>query len=95
VHTDPRLGFVLCWFILCLVLFLSLLSLCRRGEPTAVVSPDGEDLTMFDLLKDLWGFASKRRKFWLVPLIGTLLVLSVLIAIAEFSTVAPFIYTLF
>ena len=30
-----------------------------------------------------------------MPLIGTLLVLSVLIAIAEFSTVAPFIYTLF
>lgn len=50
---------------------------------------------MLDLLKDLWGFASKRRKFWLVPLIGTLLILSVLIAIAEFSTVAPFIYTLF
>lgn len=52
-------------------------------------------LTMLDLLKDLWGFASERKKFWLLPLIGTLLVLSVLIAIAEFSTVAPFIYTLF
>jgi Family of unknown function (DUF5989) len=50
---------------------------------------------MFDLLKDMWGFASERKKFWLVPLIGTLLVLSALIAIAEFSTVAPFIYTLF
>ena len=36
---------------------------------------------MLDLLKDLWGFASERKKFWLVPLIGTLLVLSVLIAI--------------
>jgi hypothetical protein len=50
---------------------------------------------MFDLLKDLWGFARARKKFWLVPLIGTLLVLSVLIALAQFSTVAPFIYTLF
>jgi Family of unknown function (DUF5989) len=60
------------------------------GYRTAQVS-----LTMLDLLKDLWGFASERKKFWLVPLIGTLLVLSVLIAIAEFSTVAPFIYTLF
>jgi len=26
---------------------------------------------MLDLLKDLWGFASERKKFWLVPLIGT------------------------
>jgi hypothetical protein len=59
------------------------------------VSPDGEGLLMLDLLRDLWGFASERKKFWLVPLIGTLVILSVLIAIAEFSTVAPFIYTLF
>ena len=50
---------------------------------------------MFDLLKDLWGFARERKKFWLVPLISTLLVLSMLIALAQFSTVAPFIYTLF
>jgi hypothetical protein len=59
------------------------------------VPPDGEGQLMLDLLRDLWGFASERKKFWLVPLIGTLLILSVLIAIAEFSTVAPFIYTLF
>lgn len=50
---------------------------------------------MFELLRDLWGFARERKKFWLVPLIVTLLLLSALIAIAEFSTVAPFIYTLF
>jgi len=50
---------------------------------------------MLDLLRDLWGFASERKKFWLVPLIGSLLILSALISIAEFSTVAPFIYTLF
>ena len=29
---------------------------------------------MLDLLRDLWGFASERKKFWLVPLIGTLLI---------------------
>ena len=51
------------------------------------MSHDGEGLLMLDLLRDLWGFASERKKFWLVPLIGTLLILSVLIAIAEFSTV--------
>jgi hypothetical protein len=65
-------------------------------KPAArLVRTAGANLTMLDLMKDLWGFASERKKFWLVPLIGTLLVLSVLIAIAEFSTVAPFIYTLF
>ncbi len=65
------------------------------ADRTGFVPPDGEGQLMLDLLRDLWGFASERKKFWLVPLIGTLLILSVLIAIAEFSTVAPFIYTLF
>ena len=50
---------------------------------------------MFEVLKDMWGFARARKKFWLVPLIGTLLVLGGLVALAQFSTVAPFIYTLF
>lgn len=50
---------------------------------------------MFDLLKDLWGFARERKKYWLVPLIGTLVLLSLLVALAQFSAVAPFIYTLF
>ena len=50
---------------------------------------------MLDLLKDLWGFARQRKKYWLVPLIGTLVLLGVLLAIAQFSAVAPFIYTLF
>jgi Family of unknown function (DUF5989) len=50
---------------------------------------------MFDLLRDLWGFANERKKFWLIPLIATLLLISALVALAEFSTVAPFVYTLF
>ncbi|HJU12077.1 MAG TPA: DUF5989 family protein [Candidatus Binataceae bacterium] len=50
---------------------------------------------MFDVVKDMWGFARERKKFWLIPLIGTLLVLGGLVALAQFSTVAPFIYTLF
>src|SRR5579863_811755 len=55
----------------------------------------GASVLMFDLLKDLWGFARERKKYWLVPLIGTLVLLSLLVALAQFSAVAPFIYTLF
>jgi hypothetical protein len=50
---------------------------------------------MLELLKDLWGFARERKKYWLVPLVGTLVVLSILVALAQYSAVAPFIYTLF
>ena len=33
--------------------------------------------------------------FWLAPLIAVLLIIGVLLAVAQFSAVAPFIYTLF
>jgi hypothetical protein len=50
---------------------------------------------MRDLLKDLWGFMRERKKFWLAPVIATLLLMGALIAMAQYSAVAPFIYTLF
>ncbi len=50
---------------------------------------------MFDLLKDLARFARDRKKIWLAPLIVALLVFGALIAVAEYSAVAPLIYTLF
>lgn len=50
---------------------------------------------MLDLLKDLWGFMRERRKLWLAPLVVALLVVGALVAVAQFSTVAPLIYTLF
>jgi hypothetical protein len=50
---------------------------------------------MFDLLKDLWGFMKERKKFWLAPIIITLLALGALIVLSQGSAVAPFIYTLF
>lgn len=44
---------------------------------------------------DLWGFLKTRKKFWLLPLIATLVVLGALIVFAGGSAVAPFIYTIF
>jgi hypothetical protein len=50
---------------------------------------------MLNLLSDLAGFVWQRKKFWLAPLIVALLVFTALIAVAEYSAVAPLIYTLF
>jgi hypothetical protein len=50
---------------------------------------------MLELLKDLWGFMRERKKFWLTPLVAVLLLFGILVVLAQFSTVAPFIYTLF
>jgi hypothetical protein len=50
---------------------------------------------MFEVLADLWGFMREHKKFWLAPFIGVLLLVGILIVLAEYSAVAPFIYTLF
>jgi hypothetical protein len=44
---------------------------------------------------ELWGFMKVRKKWWLGPIIVTMLMLSVLIVLTEGSAVAPFIYALF
>ena len=48
-----------------------------------------------DFLKDLWGFLKERKKFWMLPIIFTLLLFGVLIVLTSGSAIAPFIYTLF
>jgi hypothetical protein len=48
-----------------------------------------------DLLIDLWNFLKERKKWWLLPVILTFLLVGVLIVLAGTSAIAPFIYTLF
>jgi hypothetical protein len=48
-----------------------------------------------DTIKDIWGFLKSRKKFWLLPIIITLLLFGVLIVLTSGSAIAPFIYTLF
>tara|TARA_A100001388_G_scaffold277268_1_gene267742 strand:+ start:2876 stop:3037 length:162 start_codon:yes stop_codon:yes gene_type:complete len=50
---------------------------------------------IIDLIKDLWDFMKVRKKYWLVPLIITLLLMGILIVFTQGSVVAPFIYSLF
>ena len=48
-----------------------------------------------DELRDLWGFLKERKKYWLLPIILTLLLFGGLIVLTSGSAIAPFIYTLF
>lgn len=48
-----------------------------------------------DFIKDLWGFLRVRKKFWLLPILLTLLIFGVLLVLTGGSAIAPFIYTLF
>lgn len=48
-----------------------------------------------EALRDLWGFMKVRKKFWLLPIILTLLLFGALILLSSGSAIAPFIYTIF
>jgi hypothetical protein len=51
--------------------------------------------TVVDLVKDIWDFLKVRKKFWLAPLIFTLVLMGGLIVLTHGSVVAPFIYSIF
>ena len=52
----------------------------------------GSSMSIF---RELWVFMRVRKKWWLGPIILTMLLLSALIVLTEGSAVAPFIYALF
>jgi hypothetical protein len=49
----------------------------------------------FGIFRDLWAFMRVRKKWWLGPILVTMILLSLLIVVTQGSAVAPFIYTLF
>ena len=50
---------------------------------------------MGEFVLELWAFMKERKKFWLLPIVGVLLLFGALIVLTQGSAVAPFIYTLF
>ena len=52
-------------------------------------------MARMSIFKELWEFMKVRKKFWLLPIIITLLLFGILIVLTSGSAIAPFIYTLF
>jgi len=48
-----------------------------------------------EIAREFWCFLKVRKKYWLLPIAILLVLLGALVAFAETSAVAPFIYTLF
>ena len=46
-------------------------------------------------LAELWMFLRVRKKFWLLPILVTMVMFGGLIVLTQGSAVAPFIYALF
>jgi hypothetical protein len=49
----------------------------------------------FSILGDFWNFMKVRKKWWLLPIIITLVLIGVLIIFGQASPLSPFIYALF
>jgi Family of unknown function (DUF5989) len=47
------------------------------------------------ILKEIWLFVRQSKKFWLLPIVASLLILGALLLFAQTSALAPFIYTIF
>ena len=48
-----------------------------------------------DFIKEFFEFLKVRKKYWLIPIIITLVIFGGLIILSQGSAVAPFIYTIF
>ena len=48
-----------------------------------------------ELMKDVWEFLKIRKKYWLAPLIITIILSGAIIIYTQGTVVAPFIYTIF
>jgi hypothetical protein len=48
-----------------------------------------------DFMKDLWGFLTVRKKFWMLPIILFLMLFGALIVLTGGTAIAPFIYAIF
>lgn len=46
-------------------------------------------------LVEIWQFLRFRKKFWLLPILFTMVLFGGLIVLSQGSAIAPFIYTLF
>lgn len=52
-------------------------------------------MSKYSILGEFWEFLKVRKKWWLTPIVITLVLLGALIVFSQGSALAPFIYTLF
>ena len=50
---------------------------------------------MGSLIGEFWQFVRERKKWWLAPILVTLIIMGSLIIFAQGSAMAPFVYTIF
>lgn len=52
-------------------------------------------MSKVQVFSELWQFIRENKKYWLAPIVITLVLVGVMLVLAKGSAIAPFIYTLF
>jgi hypothetical protein len=52
-------------------------------------------MSKLEVVSELWLFMKENKKYWLAPIVVTLVLVGALLVLAQGSAIAPFIYTLF
>ncbi len=52
-------------------------------------------MSKFLIIKEFFAFIKERKKWWLLPIVVFLILLSALLFLSQGSVIAPFIYTIF
>ena len=52
-------------------------------------------MSKLQVVSELWQFMRENKKYWMAPIVITLVLVGVLLVLAKGSAIAPFIYTLF
>jgi hypothetical protein len=56
---------------------------------------EGVVMSKAQVVSELWQFMRENKKYWLAPIVITLVLVGALLMLAKGSAIAPFIYTLF
>ena len=60
-----------------------------------LVSEINDKTLYMEFLREFWHFLKERKKWWLVPLMILIILLTVFIILGSATALAPFIYSLF
>jgi uncharacterized protein DUF5989 len=52
-------------------------------------------MSKMQVVSELWQFMIENKKYWLAPIVITLVLFGALLALAKSSAIAPFIYSMF
>lgn len=52
-------------------------------------------MSKVQVVSELWEFMKQNKKYWMAPIVITLVVFGMLLVLAKGSAIAPFIYSLF